>query len=45
MSWGGGSRVLDLGTAMADAVASGRAEKGLVCGTSIGISMAANRNP
>ena len=36
----------DFGTAMADAVASGRAEKGvLVCGTGIGISMAANRNP
>ena len=36
----------DFGTAMADAVASGRAECGvLVCGTGIGISMAANRNP
>jgi ribose 5-phosphate isomerase B len=36
----------DFGWAMADAVASGRAEKGvLVCGTGIGISMAANRNP
>jgi ribose 5-phosphate isomerase B len=36
----------DFGTAMADAVASGQAEKGvLVCGTGIGISMAANRNP
>ena len=36
----------DFGAAMADAVASGRAEKGvLVCGTGIGISMAANRNP
>ncbi len=36
----------DFGSAMADAVASGRAEKGvLVCGTGIGISMAANRNP
>jgi ribose 5-phosphate isomerase B len=36
----------DYGAAMADAVASGRAEKGvLVCGTGIGISMAANRNP
>ena len=36
----------DFGTAMADAVASGRAEKGvLVCGTGIGISIAANRNP
>ena len=36
----------DFGTAMADAVASGRAAKGvLVCGTGIGISMPANRNP
>ena len=36
----------DYGTAMADAVASGKAERGvLVCGTGIGISMAANRNP
>jgi ribose 5-phosphate isomerase B len=36
----------DFGTAMADAVASGKAERGvLVCGTGIGISMAANRNP
>jgi ribose 5-phosphate isomerase B len=36
----------DFGVAMADAVASGRAAKGvLVCGTGIGISMAANRNP
>ena len=36
----------DYGAAMADAVASGRAEKGvLVCATGIGISMAANRNP
>jgi len=36
----------DFGIAMADAVASGQAEKGvLVCGTGIGISMAANRNP
>ena len=36
----------DFGTALADAVASGRAEKGvLVCGTGIGISIAANRNP
>ena len=36
----------DFGLAMADAVASGRAAKGvLVCGTGIGISMAANRNP
>ena len=36
----------DFGVAMADAVASGKAERGvLVCGTGIGISMAANRNP
>ena len=36
----------DCGMAMADAVASGKAERGvLVCGTGIGISMAANRNP
>ena len=36
----------DFGTAMADAVASGKAARGvLVCGTGIGISMAANRNP
>ena len=36
----------DFGTAMADAVGSGKAERGvLVCGTGIGISMAANRNP
>ena len=36
----------DFGTAMADAVASGKAERGvMVCGTGIGISMAANRNP
>jgi len=36
----------DFGMAMADAVASGQAEKGiLVCGTGIGISIAANRNP
>ena len=36
----------DFGTAMADAVASGKAERGvLVCGTGIGISIAANRNP
>jgi len=35
----------DFGLAMADAVASGQAEKGvLVCGTGIGISMAANRH-
>jgi ribose 5-phosphate isomerase B len=36
----------DFGRAMADAVASGKAERGvLVCGTGIGISIAANRNP
>ncbi len=36
----------DFGTAMADAVASGKASRGvLVCGTGIGISIAANRNP
>jgi ribose 5-phosphate isomerase B len=36
----------DFGLAMADAVASGKAERGvLVCGTGIGISIAANRNP
>lgn len=36
----------DFGIAMADAVASGKAERGvLVCGTGIGISMAANRHP
>ena len=36
----------DFGKALADAVAGGRAEKGvLVCGTGIGISIAANRNP
>jgi ribose 5-phosphate isomerase B len=36
----------DFGMAMADAVASGKAKRGvLVCGTGIGISMAANRNP
>lgn len=36
----------DFGMAMADAVASGRAAKGVVvCGTGIGISIAANRNP
>ena len=35
----------DFGMAMADAVASGKAERGvLVCGTGIGISMAANRH-
>ncbi len=36
----------DFGKAMGDAIASGKAEKGvLVCGTGIGISIAANRNP
>ena len=36
----------DFGHAVADAVASGKAEKGVaVCGTGIGISIAANRNP
>ncbi|SEN91025.1 ribose 5-phosphate isomerase B [Rhodospirillales bacterium URHD0017] len=36
----------DFGMAMAEAVASGKAARGvLVCGTGIGISMAANRNP
>jgi ribose 5-phosphate isomerase B len=36
----------DFGQAMADAIASGRVGRGvLVCGTGIGISMAANRNP
>jgi ribose 5-phosphate isomerase B len=36
----------DFGRAMADAIASGRAARGvLVCGTGIGISIAANRNP
>jgi ribose 5-phosphate isomerase B len=36
----------DFGTALAEAVASGKVEKGvLVCGTGIGISIAANRNP
>ena len=36
----------DFGKALADAIASGRAAKGvLVCGTGIGISIAANRNP
>ena len=36
----------DFGKAMAEAIASGRAAKGvLVCGTGIGISIAANRNP
>ena len=36
----------DFGNAMAEAIASGRAGSGvLVCGTGIGISIAANRNP
>ena len=36
----------DFGAAMADAIASGKANRGvLVCGTGIGISIAANRNP
>ncbi len=36
----------DFGQSLADAVVAGRAEKGvLVCGTGIGISIAANRNP
>jgi ribose 5-phosphate isomerase B len=36
----------DFGTAMAEAIACGKASRGvLVCGTGIGISMAANRNP
>ena len=36
----------DFGHALAEAVASGRAGRGvLVCGTGIGISIAANRNP
>ena len=36
----------DFGKAMADAIASGRAGRGvLVCGTGMGISIAANRNP
>jgi ribose 5-phosphate isomerase B len=36
----------DFGKAVAKAVAEGRAERGvLVCGTGIGISIAANRNP
>jgi ribose 5-phosphate isomerase B len=36
----------DFGKAMGDAIASGKAERGvLVCGTGIGISIAANRNP
>lgn len=36
----------DFGTALAEAVADGRAARGLVvCGTGIGISIAVNRNP
>ncbi|MBX9942517.1 MAG: ribose 5-phosphate isomerase B [Reyranella sp.] len=36
----------DFGKAMAEAIASGRVPRGvLVCGTGIGISIAANRNP
>lgn len=36
----------DFGAAMAEAIASGRAERGvLVCGSGIGISIAANRHP
>ncbi len=36
----------DFGKAVGDAIASGRAERGvLVCGSGIGISIAANRNP
>ena len=36
----------DFGKAMGEAIASGKAEKGvLVCGSGIGISIAANRNP
>lgn len=36
----------DFGKAVADAVAAGRAARGvLVCGSGIGISIAANRNP
>ncbi|WNJ98566.1 ribose 5-phosphate isomerase B [Thalassospiraceae bacterium LMO-JJ14] len=36
----------DFGFALADAIAAGKAEKGvLVCGSGIGISIAANRNP
>ena len=36
----------DFGRAMADTIASGKVERGvLVCGTGIGISIAANRNP
>ena len=36
----------DFGKAMGDAIASGKARRGvLVCGSGIGISIAANRNP
>ncbi|MEO8559138.1 MAG: ribose 5-phosphate isomerase B [Rhodospirillales bacterium] len=36
----------DFGKALADAIASGRIKRGVaVCGTGIGISIAANRNP
>jgi ribose 5-phosphate isomerase B len=36
----------DFGTAMANAIVAGKAEKGVVvCGTGIGISIAVNRNP
>ena len=36
----------DFGKAMGETIASGKAEKGvLVCGSGIGISIAANRNP
>jgi ribose 5-phosphate isomerase B len=36
----------DFAEAMGDAIASGRVERGvIVCGTGIGISIAANRNP
>lgn len=36
----------DFGKAAADAIASGKAERGIiVCGSGIGISIAANRNP
>ena len=36
----------DFGKAMGEAIASGKAERGvLVCGTGVGISIAANRNP
>jgi len=36
----------DFGKALADAIASGKAERGVaVCGTGIGISIAINRNP